>query len=374
MNPASDEGLVVVHATNAFCADGTGHTMSTFDLATRQASLGHRVVVVCGATDQVMRDTLARFGVTVVDDAPFAGWRSLFGESRRRYRTVLAPADVIHVHTVKSMALALVASPWRFLGSSVSTVHNPHQRSSWLMYLTRRVVALSRTQAEQIQRRTVGLVRPTVIHNGSIGSPRMAALRVDGEQVDLPPNSVVFVGALHPRKGLDVLLRSMRRVVAAVPDAHLYVVGNRDHPGMEQLAADLGLADAVTFTGYARDPRAWMRAASVFVLPSREEGFGNVITEARSCRVPIVASDVGGVPEALSDGEAGLLVPPQDPGALADAIVSVLTDAELAADLRRRTQRGLDEMTVERAAREYDAVYSTLRVRSRSPEQRDEVA
>ncbi|MGT2425245.1 glycosyltransferase family 4 protein [Amnibacterium kyonggiense] len=176
----------------------------------------------------------------------------------------------------------------------------------------------------------------------------------------LAGRAIVYAGALYRRKGVDVLLRAMPRVLREVPDAHLYLVGNRDNPEVEQLAHDLGLEAAVTFIGFHSDPREYMGSAEVFVLPSRAEGFGNVLTEARSMHVPIVASRVGGIPEALDGGGAGVLVEPEDEQRLAAAIVEILRDGSRAADLRRRAGADLDRFRVETAARAYLALYSHL--------------
>jgi glycosyltransferase involved in cell wall biosynthesis len=145
-----------------------------------------------------------------------------------------------------------------------------------------------------------------------------------------------------------------------VPDVRLYIVGNRDAAEFEHLAVDLGIADCTTFVGFRPDPRGFMRGAGVFVLPSRDEAFGNVLTEARSVGAPIVASRVGGIPEALDGGRAGLLVPPEDPAALAAALTTVLTDEATRTDLVRRSRMGLKTMSVARFRDEYFQVYRSL--------------
>lgn len=350
--------LHVAHLTNSLRWDGTGHTNSTVDLAMEQAALGHHVTMMCGNTDARMLDLMTSHGLRVVDGLGGASPGELI-RSARRCAHLIDSFDVVHVHTVRASLLALLASPRAYLRRSVATLHNPHQRSAAFMYTAARVVTLNRDDQRRVRNVTLGLRRPAVINNGLIGGRRLSTV---DQVTPLPLRSpaIVFTGALHRRKGLDVLLGAMRVVTKAVPTAHLYVVGNRDNPAMEQLATALGVAAATTFTGFSNDPREYMKAATVFVLPSRVEGFGNVLIEARSCGTAIVASGVGGIPEALSGGRAGFLVPPADEKALADSLIRVLTDDALVTELRNASSQNLDDFTVAGAARAYTRVYASL--------------
>lgn len=136
----------------------------------------------------------------------------------------------------------------------------------------------------------------------------------------------LFVGNLVEVKGLDVLAKAFAALNAAGELDRLVLVG--DGPLRAQLgeAASSAARDAVEFAGRLTDAEvaARMRAADVLVLPSRAEGLGLVLLEALACGTPCVASSVGGVPEILTDGPCGRLVPPGDAGALADAIREVI--------------------------------------------------
>ncbi len=133
---------------------------------------------------------------------------------------------------------------------------------------------------------------------------------------------LLFIGNLLPVKGVDVLLQACATLAASRTDWRLHLVG--DGPERARLAAQaqaLGIDTRVVFHGsraHAELPE-WLRAADLFVLPSRSEGIPNVLLEASACATPYVASDVGGIPEIASLG-AGILVPPEQPGALAGAI------------------------------------------------------
>ncbi len=133
------------------------------------------------------------------------------------------------------------------------------------------------------------------------------------------------------------------------------------------LEADARAADVrATFVGHQADPRPFLGMAAAVVVPSRQEAFGRVLIEAMAAEVPVVATRVGGIPEVCVDGRTGLLVPPEDPGALAGAIVSTLTDPDAtrarvraAADVRARFTLAAH---VERIQQLYDAVLAPGRV------------
>jgi len=137
----------------------------------------------------------------------------------------------------------------------------------------------------------------------------------------------------------------MPEVGARCPDARLVVVGGGEAlPSLTRMVGELGLADRVVFAGERshEDVIRFMRAADVFVLPSLTEAFGIVLLEAMSCGLPVVASNVGGIPSLVSDGRNGFLVPPRDEGGLARAITRVLTvPEERAVFVRTNVQKAM---------------------------------
>jgi glycosyltransferase involved in cell wall biosynthesis len=164
--------------------------------------------------------------------------------------------------------------------------------------------------------------------------------------IDRPIQEVLFVGRLIRRKGVEHLLRAMPLLSAEMP-VHLHVVGGGDQSErLRTLCAQLGLGTTVTFHGVVSSEELQRRYASAdaFVLPAivdergDTEGLGVVLVEALSFAIPVVASDVGGIPDVIKHGETGLLVPEKDPGALVQAIARILRDRSLAA---RLTMQGL---------------------------------
>jgi len=157
---------------------------------------------------------------------------------------------------------------------------------------------------------------------------------------------IVFVGALEPYKAPEILLDAWARVVRTVPDAHLALVGAGPmRAALEAQAADLGLDGTVEFCGALPPEQVIDRldGSRCMVLPSRSEGVPRVVLEAMARARAVVGARAGGTPELLEDGVTGLLVPPDDPERLADALVQLLTDRDRAdamgAEGRRRALR-----------------------------------
>ena len=158
---------------------------------------------------------------------------------------------------------------------------------------------------------------------------------------------ILSVASFEPKKGLDTLLRAFKLVRQGPrKDVMLALIGadRGSGPELVQLAAQLGLSDHVVFCGPVdhSDVHPYYEAASVFCLPSRAEPFGIVLLEAGAFRRPVVATAVGGIPEILTDGVNGSLVPPDDPAALADRLGGVLDDpatgSRFGAALARRVE------------------------------------
>jgi glycosyltransferase involved in cell wall biosynthesis len=177
---------------------------------------------------------------------------------------------------------------------------------------------------------------------------------------DVPVIGAVCV--LRPQKALDVLLRAVPLVRDEFPRARLVIVGGGpERERLESLAAEIGVEDATEFLGQRTDAAELVFGFDVAVLSSDFEGTPLAVMEYMAAARPIVATAVGGVPEMLEDGEHGLLVPPQDPEALARAIAGLLRDRTAADELGRRAQeRQRREFDIEAAVRRIEALYEDL--------------
>jgi glycosyltransferase involved in cell wall biosynthesis len=146
---------------------------------------------------------------------------------------------------------------------------------------------------------------------------------------------LIMVARFHPGKGHRVLLEAMRQLLNQYPALKLIFVGEGDgETEVRSLCEGFGLAHSVRFAGYQPDVSGWLRAADINVLPSYYEGFPLTVLEAMASGLPTVATQVGGIPEAIEDGRSGILVPPGNAQKLADALSALLRDAE------RRKQMG----------------------------------
>ena len=174
--------------------------------------------------------------------------------------------------------------------------------------------------------------RLRVIYNGIDisrlqGGASPGALR---QQFGIAPEAVVIaaVGSLIHRKGQDVLLRAMS--VLDRPHVHLLIASDGpDRPKLEALARELGVAPRVRFLGFFDDLPGVLRSADIVALASRADAFGLVLAEAGAFGLPVVSTLVGGIPEVIAQEETGILVPPDDPAALAGALGRLADDPGL---------------------------------------------
>ncbi|MBM4036594.1 MAG: GNAT family N-acetyltransferase, partial [Planctomycetes bacterium] len=175
---------------------------------------------------------------------------------------------------------------------------------------------------------------------------------------------LLFVGRFSPEKGLRYLLEALPSVVARFPQVEALLVGTDEPDGGEfhQLARGLGVADSVRFGGVV--PREALKElyadADLLVVPSLAEGHPLAPVEALACGTPVVGSDIPGLNETVADGVNGLLVPPRDPAALAEALCRALGDAELLDRLSRAARPSVERFAWEPRVRELAEVYSRL--------------
>jgi phosphatidylinositol alpha-1,6-mannosyltransferase len=169
-------------------------------------------------------------------------------------------------------------------------------------------------------------------------------------RVDYGPHAVVIVGRMASTeryKGHDQLTLAWPRVLAEVPDATLVMIGRGDDVDrLRTKAAALGLGRSVHFPGFLSDAalRAVMRHAAVFAMPSRGEGFGLVYLQAMRARVPCLGSRDDAAADVIVDGETGLLVPRQDPDAIAGALARLLTDESMRRRMGEAGQRRFENV------------------------------
>lgn len=215
------------------------------------------------------------------------------------------------------------------------------------LLLAHSVIANSRFTERQILRDCPGVrSRTRVIYNGKDWSSYGVAHEAGQEGVF----RVLYLGRLSPRKGTDVAVRAVSLLRETGVDARLTLAG-AVFPGYEwyerdlkTLAVELGLdAGVLTFTGFVSRTQELFSTADALVVPSRAEPFGTVAAEGLAAGVPVVVSDVQGLVEIITDGEDGLVVPPDHPDALASALRTLVDDPQAGAALVEKGRRSVHE-------------------------------
>ncbi|HEY3283630.1 MAG TPA: glycosyltransferase [Armatimonadota bacterium] len=228
------------------------------------------------------------------------------------------------------------------------------------------IVAVSEAAGAAMRAKRPGCAgKLRVVHNGVDPAPPRKSRTEVREELGLTDEVVALqVARVDALKGHDTLLRSLGELASRGVRLVALVVGDGpERARLSALAQELGLGERqVRFLGFRSDVPDLLAASDLFVLPSLTEGLPLSVLEAMAQGLPVVASAVGGVPELIEDQREGLLVPPKDPRALAQALEALVTDREL----RRRMGRAGEErvaasFTFDEMARRYDELYYELR-------------
>jgi glycosyltransferase involved in cell wall biosynthesis len=240
----------------------------------------------------------------------------------------------------------------------------------------REILTGDKTRAQLTGQRLAYRAAHVVVANSSAACDQLALEGVDrgklrviangldaGRFVPAPPRPAIrrlaMVANLRAEKGHDTLLAAVPRILARHPGASVTLVGDGPRrEALETLARALGVSAAVHFLGECRDVAPVLAGHDLFVLPSRSEAFPNALIEAMATALPVVATSVGGIPEVVRSGENGLLVPPDDAPALADAIVALMDDPARAAALGRAARADVERhYTIDRMVEQFEQLY-----------------
>jgi glycosyltransferase involved in cell wall biosynthesis len=288
-----------------------------------------------------------------------AAWRSL-----RALRSLLVAADVRLVHTHGSRGTLYAGLAARRPRVPVIWHVRIADRDPWLdgllLRLSTRVIAISKAVESRFDGRCQA-DKVCVVYNGV--DPAYWAPPEPRARTGAPP-TVLCVGRLSPEKGQTTLLQAVPLVRRQVPSARFLFVGADVAGEAERLrgvAEILGVRDAVEFRRWMPDPRPAFGEADLIAVPSRSEGFGRVLVEAAFLAIPAVASRVGGIPEVVVDGQTGLLVPPDDPAALAHALATLLRDPDLRHAMGQAArEHALARFTIRQHVGSVEGVYAKL--------------
>ena len=330
------------------------------------AARGHDVVVACRAGGVLAER--ARAAGLAVREMRFRG--DLWPGAALTLASALRETrpDVVHLHDPHAVSAGLLA---RRLAGRRALVATRRVDFALRGFLSRRkyaacdrVIAVSEAIAGVLRRGGLAPDRVRVVHEGVPDRPAQAGGREALRELGIPEDAPVVgnVAALTGHKDQATLLAAAAKVAVRVPEARFVIVGEGELRGrLEALSRELGLERRCVFAGFRADVDRLIPAFTVFCLSSHMEGLGTSLLDAMSFGVPVVATAAGGIPEAVTDGITGRLVPPRDPDALAAALVEALAHPAQRAEWGRAGRRRFEErFTADRMVEATLAVYAEL--------------
>jgi glycosyltransferase involved in cell wall biosynthesis len=177
----------------------------------------------------------------------------------------------------------------------------------------------------------------------------------------ISPTSILIgaLGNLRPEKNLETFLLAARSIVDAIPSIEFLVIG--DGPAanqLKQLANDLRLSQSVHFLGERPDVPDLLAALDILVMSSYTESFPNAILEAMAMGKPVVATNVGGIPEVVEEGQTGFLIPARDPKAIAERVLSLCRDSARRLQMGRAARARVESnFTVQAVTAKLETIY-----------------
>jgi glycosyltransferase involved in cell wall biosynthesis len=364
---------------------------------------GAEVMVLNLVAEQIklgLEPTIASIGEKGTDEKPFETEALRRGFAIRKFRMKAGPNvfgalkilrfaktagfDLMHSHGYKGNILfGFMPRPIRRL-PLVSTVHGYTSTNGiskirlyeWLdarsLKFIDRVVVVNKGMLENPRLKKVRGVKFHVVNNGIPMDPPPVPAAKEVERSDALDKTIVgfckrgftvgSVGRLSEEKGYKYLIKAVRKLGMEGVDARLLILGEgAQRSELERLVGEFGIGDRVLMPGYRNEAKRYIHLMAVFVISSLTEGLPMTLLEAMQAGVPIVATRVGGIPDVVADGEAGVLVQPRNPNALAEAIGKIKKDEGLNASLTARARRLLeDRYSSKKMALEYCDLYGKV--------------
>lgn len=350
----------ILHILNHIREIGNGIVNVAVDIACLQAKNNHDVAIASAGGEY--EELLTQYSVKHFKLDQTRTPINLINAAKI-YRGIIKEfqPDIVHAHMMTGVVLGRCL---RFNSdySLVATVHNEFQRSAVLMGLADKVIAVSNAVAKSMARRGIPEQKLRVISNGTLGSVRTRHIQ-EYLPVELERPAIATVAGMYQRKGIGELIAAFAQIAPQFPQAHLYLVGNGPERAIfEEKAQATGFSSRIHFAGFQPEPQRYLLAADIFVLASHRDPSPLVIPEAREAGCAIIATNVDGIPEALDNGQAGILIPVKDSSALADALAKLLSQPHLLQHWQEQAQQNLDWLNVGRVNQETLAVYSELKM------------
>ena len=313
--------------------------------------LMHRGIAVClvSQPESPMTQRALKAGVEVIP-VTMHGEVDLIAAGRIRAAIKKFNCDVVHSHTSHAHSLAFGAS----LGLKIrrlvtrrvdfSIFRHSFLHLSGIKYRSMAdfYVAISQKIKDVLVADGIEAGRIFVIHSG-IDPGRFSADRGDylRDEFNIGNHEKIVINVAHlaGHKGQKYLVQAIPRVVEKIPDVRFFIIGKGElMTDLKQRAAALGLTNELVFTGFRDDVGAFYNLADLFVMSSVQEGLGTSIMDALAVGKPVVATRSGGIPEIISDGQSGRLVESANPSALANGIIELLQQPDLARKMAAQGQ------------------------------------
>ena len=277
--------------------------------------------------------------------------------------SVCRRSDILHAHDSHAVIMAGLAA--RLQGCRFVATRRTAFPLSRPGFWNRadRVIAISDAVGQMLRASGLPADRITVIRSGIDLDALHVLQRIDPRTLlGLRPDALiaVAVGALDRHKGQDIVIAAAAEARARLPNLHWILAGEGDRrPALESQIQSLGLGEYVHLLGHFTDAEALIGGCDVMVATPLQEGLGTSILDAMALGVPVVAAEIGGIPELLSGG-AGLLVPPRSPADLANAVVRILTQGDECRAMVRLAAERVTDFTDVRMAEALASVYRSM--------------
>lgn len=347
------KALKILHSESS-CGWG-GQEVRTVKEMLALRERGHDVELVCPSGARIGTRS-AELGFAV-HHAPMRGGGDV--RSMLTIKALLARRsyDVLNTHSGHDSLVAGTAARLRGTPLVVRTRHLALPISSLATYtwIPHRVIAVSHYVRRYLISAGVSEGRVETIHDGIVKPEPVAQSSLRAE-LGLGPDAVIgcMVAIMRDKKGHEDLITAVRPLLAARPNLHFVLAGNGDlFERIKSIVDGLQLGHRIHLLGFRTDIPNVLRGCDLFVLPTHQEALGQSYIEAMAAGLPVIGTNVDGVPELIEHESNGLLVPSQDPDALRAAIVRLIDDPDLRARLgaegRRLTDKrfGVDDMADE---------------------------
>lgn len=354
-----------------------------YDLATRLPKEDFEVAVVVGMPG-ILTDKLSEQRIRVItipsllrDVNPLKDLTS-FGELWKIFRA--ERPDIIHLNSAKASGLGALAGRIAGVPKIIFTTHgwafNENRSSisrllikifSWItVILCHKTIAVSDNVSQSM--RSLGVGRKiSVIRNGIEQIDfleRAEARKFMGTllHIEIPPDGFCAgtIAELHPSKGLEYAIKAFAELTPKNPNLYYIILGDgQEKERLNALIERYGIHNRVYLAGFVKDAARYLKALDVFILPSITESFGYVLLEAGLAKLPVIATTVGGIPEIIENGKTGILVSPQSPQEIIQAIKKIIEEPQQRIDLGRAlNHKVMNDFTIDRVITRTISLYT----------------